>query len=97
MIEIQNVSKWYGSFQVLRNCSTRVERGDVVVVCGPSGSGKSTLIKTVNGLEPFQEGAVRVDGISVGDPRPGCRSCVRASAWCSRTSSCSRTCRYATI
>ena len=69
MIEIQNVSKWYGSFQVLRNCSTRVERGDVVVVCGPSGSGKSTLIKTVNGLEPFQEGVVRVDGISVGDPK----------------------------
>ena len=58
----------YGSFQVLRDCSTRVERGDVVVVCGPSGSGKSTLIKTVNGLEPFQEGVVRVDGISVGDP-----------------------------
>ncbi len=68
MIEIENVSKWYGSFQVLRDCSTRVERGDVVVVCGPSGSGKSTLIKTVNGLEPFQQGLVRVDGISVGDP-----------------------------
>ncbi len=68
MIEIENVSKWYVSFQVLRDCSTRVERGDVVVVCGPSGSGKSTLIKTVNGLEPFQEGVVRVDGISVGDP-----------------------------
>ena len=69
MIDIENVSKWYGSFQVLRECSTRVARGDVVVVCGPSGSGKSTLIKTVNGLEPFQEGSVRVDGISVGDPR----------------------------
>jgi len=68
MIEIENVSKWYGSFQVLRDCSTRVERGNVVVVCGPSGSGKSTLIKTVNGLEPFQQGLVRVDGISVGDP-----------------------------
>ena len=69
MIEIENVSKWYGSFQVLRACSTRVARGDVVVVCGPSGSGKSTLIKTVNGLEPFQAGMVRVDGIAVGDPR----------------------------
>ncbi len=69
MIDIENVSKWYGSFQVLRECSTRVARGDVVVVCGPSGSGKSTLIKTVNGLEPFQEGFVRVDGISVGDPK----------------------------
>jgi glutamate/aspartate transport system ATP-binding protein len=69
MIELDNVSKWYGAFQVLSECTTRVERGDVVVVCGPSGSGKSTLIKTVNGLEPFQQGAVRVDGISVGDPR----------------------------
>ena len=69
MIEIENVSKWYGSFQVLRACSTRVARGDVVVVCGPSGSGKSTLIKTVNGLEPFQGGTVRVDGIAVGDPQ----------------------------
>lgn len=68
MIEIENVSKWYGSFQVLRDCSTRVARGDVVVVCGPSGSGKSTLIKTVNGLEPYQEGRVRVDGVVVGDP-----------------------------
>jgi glutamate/aspartate transport system ATP-binding protein len=68
MIEIENVSKWYGSFQVLRDCSTRVARGDVVVVCGPSGSGKSTLIKTVNGLEPYQAGKVRVDGIDVGEP-----------------------------
>jgi glutamate/aspartate transport system ATP-binding protein len=68
MIEIDNVSKWYGPVQVLRDCTTRVARGDVVVVCGPSGSGKSTLIKTVNGLEPFQQGAIRVDGTSVGDP-----------------------------
>ncbi|MDN4054196.1 amino acid ABC transporter ATP-binding protein [Massilia sp. YIM B02763] len=68
MIDIDNVSKWYGTFQVLRDCSTGVARGDVVVVCGPSGSGKSTLIKTVNGLEPFQQGTIRVDGTSVGDP-----------------------------
>ena len=69
MIEIDNVSKWYGAFQVLRECSTQVARGDVVVVCGPSGSGKSTLIKTVNGLEPYQQGRVEVDGILVGDPK----------------------------
>ena len=67
MIELNNVSKWYGSFQVLKNCSTRVDKGDVVVVCGPSGSGKSTLIKTVNALEPFQKGTINVDGVSVGD------------------------------
>ena len=66
MIEFHNVSKWYGSFQVLKNCSTGVAKGQVVVVCGPSGSGKSTLIKCVNGLEPFQEGEIVVDGQSVG-------------------------------
>ena len=69
MISIRNVSKWYGTFQVLSDCSTQVAKGEVVVVCGPSGSGKSTLIKCVNGLEPFQKGEIRVDGTSVGDPR----------------------------
>jgi len=68
MIEMKNVSKWYGSFQVLKNCSTRVDKGEVVVVCGPSGSGKSTLIKCVNALEPFQQGDITVEGISVGAP-----------------------------
>ncbi|WP_183637294.1 amino acid ABC transporter ATP-binding protein [Niveibacterium umoris] len=66
MIEIRNISKWYGQFQVLTDCSTQVDKGEVVVVCGPSGSGKSTLIKCVNGLEPFQKGDVIVDGFSVG-------------------------------
>src|SRR6266540_1331837 len=69
MISLKNVSKWYGGFQVLTDCSTEVKKGEVVVVCGPSGSGKSTLIKCVNGLEPFQKGEITVDGISVGDPR----------------------------
>ncbi len=69
MIEINNVSKWYGSFQVLTDCTTRVAKGEVVVVCGPSGSGKSTLIKTVNALEPFQKGDILVDGTSVGNPK----------------------------
>ena len=69
MIEIKQVSKWYGSFQVLDACTTAVAKGEVVVVCGPSGSGKSTLIKTVNALEPFQQGEIIVNGTSVGDPR----------------------------
>jgi glutamate/aspartate transport system ATP-binding protein len=69
MIELKNVSKWYGSFQVLTDCTTQVEKGEVVVVCGPSGSGKSTLIKTVNALEPFQKGEITVDGVSVGDAK----------------------------
>jgi glutamate/aspartate transport system ATP-binding protein len=69
MITINNVSKWYGKVQVLKNCSADVAKGEVVVVCGPSGSGKSTLIKCVNALEPFQEGTITVEGISVGDPK----------------------------
>ncbi len=69
MIELKDVSKWYGSFQVLTNCTTSVERGEVIVVCGPSGSGKSTLIKVVNALEPFQKGDITVDGIKVNDPK----------------------------
>ncbi|AQV92843.1 amino acid ABC transporter ATP-binding protein [Cupriavidus necator] len=69
MIEINNVSKWYGTFQVLTDCTTKVAKGEVVVVCGPSGSGKSTLIKTVNALEPFQKGDILVDGTSVGNPK----------------------------
>ena len=69
MIKIENVSKHYGSFQVLTDCTTSVSKGEVIVVCGPSGSGKSTLIKCVNGLEPFQSGEIIVNGISVGDPK----------------------------
>lgn len=69
MIKIANVSKHYGNFEVLKECTTSVSKGEVVVVCGPSGSGKSTLIKCVNGLEPFQSGEITVDGTSVGDPK----------------------------
>jgi glutamate/aspartate transport system ATP-binding protein len=69
MIDIKNISKWYGSFQVLTDCTTTINKGDVVVVCGPSGSGKSTLIKTVNALEPIQQGDVVVDGTSITDPK----------------------------
>jgi glutamate/aspartate transport system ATP-binding protein len=69
MIEIDRVSKRYGDVQVLRDCSLRVAKGEVVVICGPSGSGKSTLIKCVNGLEPFHRGRIMVDGVSVGDRR----------------------------
>jgi glutamate/aspartate transport system ATP-binding protein len=69
MISIRQVSKWYGTFNVLKGCSTEVNKGEVVVVCGPSGSGKSTLIKCVNGLEPFQKGEIIVNGTSVGDSK----------------------------
>ena len=69
MIDIKNVSKWYGSFQVLTDCTTSIQKGEVVVVCGPSGSGKSTLIKTVNALEPFQKGEIFVNGTALHDPK----------------------------
>jgi glutamate/aspartate transport system ATP-binding protein len=69
MIELQSVSKWYGSFQVLTDCSTSINKGEVVVICGPSGSGKSTLIKTINALEPFQSGEITVDGVALHDPQ----------------------------
>ncbi len=68
MIKIDNISKWYGPVQVLNNCSVTISKGDVVVVCGPSGSGKSTLIKTVNGLEPVQQGKIFVDGTELQAP-----------------------------
>jgi len=68
MISLQSVSKWYGKFQVLNDCTTEINQGEVVVICGPSGSGKSTLIKCVNGLEIFQQGQILVDGTSVGNP-----------------------------
>ena len=69
MIQMKNVSKWYGPVQVLHDCSVEVDQGDVVVVCGPSGSGKSPLIKTVNALEPVQKGEIIVNGITVTDPK----------------------------
>ena len=69
MISLKNVSKWYGHFQVLTDCSTEVNKGEVVVVCGPSGSGKSTLIKTVNGLEPIQQGDIIFNGTRVNDKK----------------------------
>src|SRR6516162_11148776 len=69
MIEIKNVSKWYGPVQVLNDCNVSIDKGDVIVVCGPSGSGKSTLIKTVNALEPVQKGTILVDGVPVTDAK----------------------------
>jgi glutamate/aspartate transport system ATP-binding protein len=68
MISIRNVSKSYGAFRALEDCSVEVAKGEVVVVCGPSGSGKSTLVKCVNGLERFDRGEIVVNGVSVGAP-----------------------------
>ncbi len=68
MIEIVNLSKWFGKFRVLDNINEVIRRSQVVVVCGPSGSGKSTLCKCLNGLEEFQEGDVIIDGISLKNP-----------------------------
>jgi len=69
MIEIKNVSKWYGDFQVLSGINETIDRGQTVVICGPSGSGKSTLLRCINGLEPYQKGEIIVEGISLSDPK----------------------------
>jgi ABC-type polar amino acid transport system ATPase subunit len=69
MIEIKNVSKWYGEFQVLSGINETIDRGQTVVICGPSGSGKSTLLRCINGLEPYQKGEITVEGISLSDPK----------------------------
>ena len=91
MISLKNVSKWYGHFQVLTDCSTEVKKGDVVVVCGPSGSGKSTLIKTVNGLEPVQQGEIVVNGTKVNDRKTNLAQLRSTLGWCSSILSCSLT------
>jgi len=69
MIEIKNVSKWYGDFQVLNGINETIDRGQTVVICGPSGSGKSTLLRCINGLEPYQKGEIIVEGTSLSDPK----------------------------
>lgn len=69
MIELKNVSKWYGDFQVLNDCSVQIQKKDVMVICGPSGSGKSTLIKCINGLEKIEKGEIFVDNVQVNDPK----------------------------
>ena len=91
VIAIDKVSKWYADFQVLKDCTTGVMKGEVVIVCGPSGSGKSTLIKCVNGLEPFQKGRSWSTAFRSATRKPICRNCARASAWCSSISNCFRT------
>ncbi|MCK0196476.1 amino acid ABC transporter ATP-binding protein [Ancylobacter sp. 6x-1] len=70
MIRLEGVSKWYTpQFQVLKDCTLSVAKGEVLVVCGPSGSGKSTLIKCINALEPFQAGSIVIDGAKLPDPK----------------------------
>ena len=91
MIDIKDISKWYGSFQVLTNCTTSIKKGEVVVVCGPSGSGKSTLIKCVNALEPFQKATSSSMVLRSPIRRRTCPSSARASGWSSSISSCFRT------
>jgi len=69
VIKAENLNKWYGTLQVLRDFELHVSKGEVVVLCGPSGSGKSTFLRTLNGLESVQSGSIYVDGIAVNDPK----------------------------
>ncbi len=66
-IDISGLSKWFGDFQVLRNISLTVKKGERIVVCGPSGSGKSTLIRCLNRLEVHQQGRIAVNGVELSD------------------------------
>ena len=68
LIEIRDVHKWYGEFHVLKGISERVEKGEVLVICGPSGSGKSSLIRCLNRLEPIQKGDILFEGTSIYAP-----------------------------
>src|SRR5689334_11291475 len=66
IIRMEDVQKWYGDFQVLKNINLKVRAGERIVICGPSGSGKSTLIRCINRLEHAQKGRIIVDTIDVG-------------------------------
>ena len=65
IISLQNVNKWFGDFQVLKDVNLEVKKKERIVVCGPSGSGKSTMIRCINRLEEHQEGKIVVDGIEL--------------------------------
>ena len=67
IIKIENMNKWFGDFQVLKNIDLSVEKNKKIVVCGPSGSGKSTLIRCINRLEEHQEGTITVDGTELSE------------------------------
>ncbi len=95
MIEVRNLLKVFDTRgQVVRavdDVSTRVARGEVLVVIGPSGSGKSTFLRCLNGLEEFDEGSVSIDGVDLADRGPTSMPTAAKSAWCSSISTCSRT------
>src|SRR5690554_5077866 len=69
IVSVEGLQKWYGAFHVLKNIDVTVARGARIVICGPSGSGKSSLIRCVNGLEEYQEGLIRLEGIKLGDDK----------------------------
>lgn len=91
IIRMQDVNKWYGQFHVLRNINLDVAPGERIVVCGPSGSGKSTMIRCINRLEEHQQGHIIVDGTELTNDLKHIERSAAMSAWCSSTSTCSRT------
>src|SRR6266704_3427262 len=93
MIEFQGVHKWFKNLHVLNDINLHVTPGEVLVVCGPSGSGKSTLIRTINQLEPINEGSLIVDGMDLSDKKPISISYGRRSASFSNSSTCILTSR----
>nr|WP_321465593.1 amino acid ABC transporter ATP-binding protein [uncultured Desulfobulbus sp.] len=69
MITFEGVHKWYKHLHVLNDIKLHIPKGEVLVICGPSGSGKSTLIRTINQLEPINQGRLIVDGMDLSDPK----------------------------
>jgi general L-amino acid transport system ATP-binding protein len=65
LLTFKSVNKWYGDHHALKDINLSVEKGDRIVICGPSGSGKSSLIRCVNGLEEYQQGEIRIEGVKV--------------------------------
>ncbi len=91
LLEMIGIDKTFGRQTVLKNCSLTVQRGETVVLIGPSGSGKSTLLRCVNMLSPADSGDVFLPASTSAGAMCRRTNCVSALAWCSRTTSCSRT------
>ena len=82
IIQIQNVNKWFGDFQVLKEINLEVKPKEKIVVCGPSGSGKSTLIRCINRLEEHQKGSIIVDGTEISEDTKNIEQVRADLEWC---------------
>ena len=94
IIQIKEMNKWFGDFQVLKNINLDVEKNKKIVVCGPSGSGKSTLIRCINRLEEHQEGSIVVDGTELTEETKNIEQLELRLEWYSNSLICSHIYQY---